>query len=170
MGRRKSKLTKMQIEGTSLKLNITSNMATRIKKGTAKLDTIAKQIAYDNPLALQGLFRDPEVEFKRLAKLSTTPQNFMQRVTTAYRSALYSVDKGRLLAENMKLIVQQTLSDGDVDKLKKDTGMKNLTFDDWTWNEGLKRLESPDGKYWVNIEGSAEDGDYQSVDVKWGNI
>lgn len=170
MGRRKSKIVKINVEGTSLKLNVTTNMATRIKKGTAKLETIAKQLAYDNPLALEGLFADAEVEFKRLAKFSSTPQNFLQRVTTAYRSALYNVDKGRLLAENMKSIVAQTLTSTDLKTFMDDTNMKSLNFDDWHWNEGLKRLESYDGKYWVAVEGYAEEGDYQSVNIKWGKI
>ena len=94
MGRRvksKSNLVIHEVEGTSLRLKVTSNLETKIKKGTASLNTLAKKLAQENKLALQGLFKNPEKEFKRLAGFSTDSKNFLQRITTAYRSALYSV-------------------------------------------------------------------------------
>ena len=171
MGRRvksKSNLVIHEVEGTSLRLKVTSNLETKIKKGTASLNTLARKLAQENKLALQGLFKNPEKEFKRLAGFSTDSKNFLQRITTAYRSALYSVDKGRLLAENMKQIVAQSLDEDDLVTLKAETNMTNLNFDDWNWDEGAKVLKSPDGKYWIKVEGSAKEGDYESLNITWG--
>lgn len=171
MGRRvksKSNLVLYEVEGTSLRLKVTSNLATKIKKGTASLNTLAKRLAQENALALRDLFTNPEKEFKRLAGFSTDSKNFLQRVTTAYRSALYSIDKGRLLAENMKQIVTQSLDDDDIVTLKAETNMTTLNFDDWNWDAGANVLRSPDGKYWIKVEGSAKEGNYEKLDITWG--
>lgn len=171
MGRRvnsKSSLILYKVEGTSLRLKVTSNLATKIKKGTASLNTLAKRLAQENVLALKGLFANPEKEFKRLAGFSTNSKNFLQRITTAYRSALYKVDKGRLLAENMKQIVEESLDEDEIATLKAETNMTTLNFDDWNWDAGAKVLRSPDGKYWIKVEGSAKEGKYEKLNITWG--
>lgn len=166
MGRRKPKYH--IIEGTSLKISAITY--TKMQKGTISKANLAKNIAEYNPLALQGLFPNAKKEFMRLASKAevTSYSQAISYIKTAYRSALYETDKGRLMSENMKEIVNQTLTSTDVDKLKKDLGMKDLNFDDWKWNDFQKRLESPDGDVWVSVSGNSGDGDYTGVTIDWG--
>lgn len=143
----------------------------KIAKGTMTLDNLAKNIAQRNPLALQGLFSNPEKEFKRLARKDfvNTPDDLFRAIRTAYRSALYNVDKGRLLAENMTDIVNQVMDKEDQEKMKSELNIDNINFDDWAWNESLKRLESPDGTMWVKLDKN-NSTDYGSMEVTYGTI
>ena len=182
----RTRLKYYNIPNTSLRVSqLTQN---KINKGTVKLTNLARTLAENNQLALRGLFTNAQKEFKRLAEQTdqyvtrkkyerkTTfekrrVQDFLERVTTAYRSSLYGVDKGRLLAENMKEIVNQAMDSSEKEEMQKKFGVKDISFDDWNWNETLKRLESPDGKYWVQLENedSKSEG-YSSVKITYGAI
>lgn len=157
------------IEGTSLKYSQT--MYNKIQKGTVSVQTLAKNIAERNPLALDGLFTDAKKEFTRLSNKDfvKTPDDLFRAIRTAYRSALYNVDKGRLLAENMKDIVDQVMDDTNQNKMMQELGMKDVNFDDWTWNEGLKRLESPDGQYWIKLDNN-NSSDYGAMQITYGTV
>ena len=152
------------IDGTSLKYSQT--MYNKIQKGTVNLENLAKSLAERNPLALQGLFENPKKEFMRIARQASSPESLLQQIKSEYRSALYMNDKGRLLAENMKNIVEQSMSSKELDEFKSKLHMSDINFDDWKWNESQKRLEGPDGG-WVKVEGSASEG-YGSVNIEYG--
>lgn len=152
------------IDGTSLKYSQT--MYNKIQKGTVNLENLAKSLAERNPLALQGLFENPKKEFMRIARQASSPESLLQQIKSEYRSALYQQDKGRLLAENMKSIVEQSMSNRELDEFKAKLNMKDINFDDWKWNESQKRLEGPDGG-WVKVEGSSTEG-YGSVNIEYG--
>jgi len=158
------------VEGTSLRYSQITEK--KIKQGTVKLENLARTLAEGNSLALKGLFRDARKEFTRIAKLPQvkTTSDLMQAIRTAYRSALYMVDKGRLLVENMKEIVPQVMSEAEIEQMKSTLNINNINFDDWTWNEGLKRLESPDGQYWIKIENGTQSDGYEGKEIVYGRI
>lgn len=168
MARRKLKY--YTVEGTSLRYSQITEK--KIKQGTIKLENLARTLAEANPFALKGLFRDARKEFTRIAKLPQvkTPEQLMTAIRTAYRSALYMVDKGRLLVENMKEIVPQVMDATELEEMKNQLKLQNLNFDDWTWNEGLKRLESPDGKYWIKIDSGSKSEGYEGKTILYGTI
>lgn len=161
--------TYYKIEGTSLEY--TQMASAKIKKGTMTLQNFAKSIAKNNQYQLRGLFSNAEKEFVRLSKMSgiNTADDVMRAIRTAYRSALYKVDKGRLLSENMKEIVQQIKTEDEIYEILQELGMSSLDFADWTWNESLKRLESPDGTMWIKLDKN-NSTDYGSMDVDYGRV
>lgn len=158
------------VEGTSLRYSQITEK--KIKQGTIKLENLARTLAEANPIALSGLFSDARKEFTRLAKLDfvKTPEDLMTAIRTAYRSALYKVDKGRLLVENMKEIVPQIMDQEEINKMKAELNLKDINFDDWTWNEGLKRLESPDGQYWIKIDNGTKSDGYEGKMINYGTV
>lgn len=168
MARRK--LTYYTVEGTSLRYSQITEK--KIKQGNIKLENLARTLAESNPIALKGLFRDARKEFTRIAKLPQvkTAEQLMTAIRTAYRSALYTVDKGRLLVENMKEIVPQIMDSAELEEMKEKLQLQNLNFDDWTWNEGLKRLESPDGQYWVKIDNGSKSEGYEGKTILYGTV
>lgn len=158
------------IEGTSLR--ISQMTKSKIAKGTITLKNLAKVVAERNPLALKGLFTDAKKEFTRIAELPQvrTSDDLLQAIRTAYRSSLYSVDKGRLLAENMKEIVPQIMTTEEMEDMMVTLNITNLNFDDWNWNEALKRMESPDGQYWIKIESAGKSKGYIGKSIHYGRI
>lgn len=158
-----------KIEGTSLEY--TQMAKSKLAKGTMTLQNFAKSIARNNKYALRGLFGDAEKEFVRLSKMSgiNTADDVMRAIRTAYRSALYKVDKGRLLTENMKEIIQQIKTEDEIYEMLLELNMTSLDFTDWNWNSASLRLESPDGTKWVKIEKN-NSTDYGSMDVAYGRI
>lgn len=147
------------ISGTSLRYS--QMTAWKIKKGTMSIENLARNIAKSNPFALKGLFSNAEKEFVRLSRNPgvTSPEKLMQAITTAYRSALYMTDKGRLLAENLKEIIPQVMTEDEITNMKATFNEEYLNFDDWSWDDANKRLVSPDGEHWIKVvKGSKSDG------------
>ena len=158
-----------KIEGTALEY--TQMTASKLAKGTMKMENFARSIARNNKYALQGLFGNAEKEFVRLARMDgiNTADDVMRAIRTAYRSALYKVDKGRLLSENMKEIIEQIKTEEEIYEILQALGMSSLDFTDWTWNASLLRLESPDGTMWIKLDKN-NSTDYGSMDVDYGRV
>ena len=155
------------IPGTSLRYS--QMTAWKIKKGTMSIENLARNIAKSNPFALKGLFSNAEKEFVRLSRNPgvTSPEKLMQAITTAYRSALYLTDKGRLLAENLKEIIPQVMTEDEITAMKAAFNQEYLNFDDWTWNKDKKRLESPDGKHWVKVVKGSKSNGYIGMTIEY---
>lgn len=155
------------ISGTSLRYS--QMTAWKIKKGTMSIENLARNIAKSNPFALKGLFSNAEKEFVRLSRNPgvTSPEKLMQAITTAYRSALYMTDKGRLLAENLKEIIPQVMTEDEITAMKATFNQEYLNFDDWTWNSTVKRLESPDEKHWIKVVKGSKSNGYMGTTIDY---
>lgn len=155
------------IAGTSLRYS--QMTAWKIKKGTMSIENLARNIAKSNPFALKGLFSNAEKEFVRLSRNPgvTSSEKLIQAITTAYRSALYMTDKGRLLAENLKEIVPQIMTEDEITAMQATFNEEYLNFDDWSWDEANKRLVSPDGEHWIKIVKGSKSKGYMGMTVEY---
>ena len=157
-----------RIEGTSLKVSKT--VYSKWLKGTVSDAGLAKSIAKANP-KLGDLWQFPA---KRLASLSYSNQagkeGFINAIKAAYRTQLHQFDPDTVLRESLPEIINKSLSEKEINKLKSALNENELQFSDWHWNDEKKIFEKVTSKhtYWIKVHRSNYSGDYDESDVEYG--
>lgn len=155
-------------------LKVAKATFTRALKGSYKnaAKVLADQILKDknNIKKIRKVVAKPRKFIEQALQITNDdPIAFFDYITRELNKKAYA-PKEQLIIYNLPDIILSSMTTQDeLNDFLKFVHVRSVFggFNDWTWNDTLKRFESPDGKYFIKIH-TVRNRDYDDSTIEYG--